>query len=101
MPQLELSPELSLYYEIVPSKAENPWLLLLHPILTDLLWMKSLTDRPDIRKSFNCISFDQRSHGRTQSPISLTIDVHTLAADLAMAMQKLKLPPVRQKTDHL
>lgn len=94
MPQLDLSSEVSMYYEIIPSKAENPWLLLLHPLLTDLSWIKCFADQADINENFNCILFDNRLHGRTRCSVSATLDFNTFAADIAMAMQKLQLPPV-------
>ncbi|EGG09772.1 uncharacterized protein MELLADRAFT_71157 [Melampsora larici-populina 98AG31] len=94
MPFLELSSEVSLYYEIYRSKKENPWILLLHPILTDMSWTTSFSAQPEIKGGFNCIVFDYRIHGRTQAPLTPTLDYYMFAADIAMGMQKLQLPPV-------
>ncbi|KAG0141504.1 hypothetical protein CROQUDRAFT_136112 [Cronartium quercuum f. sp. fusiforme G11] len=94
MPHLELSSDVSLYYETISNKVDHPWLLLIHPLMMDLSWVKGFTEQPDIKTTFNCVLFDLRLHGRTQSPLSSKLDRHTLAADLAMGMQILKLPPV-------
>ncbi|KAH9813023.1 Alpha/Beta hydrolase protein [Melampsora americana] len=94
MPYLELSHEVSLYYETYTSKTENPWILLLHPILTDISWTASFSAQAEIKEGFNCIVFDYRIHGRTQAPLTPTLDYYMFAADIAMGMQRLQLPPV-------
>lgn len=98
MPFLELSSDVKLFYEIHESSPEKPWLLLLHPLIADISWVFSILEHPTIKKNFNCIAFDFRFHGRTQAPISHNVDYFTLAADMAMGMQKLQLPPVRLLT---
>ncbi|KAG0143866.1 hypothetical protein CROQUDRAFT_672679 [Cronartium quercuum f. sp. fusiforme G11] len=94
MPHLDLSTNVSLYYEITPSRDHNPWLLLLHPILTDATWVSSFIKQTSIQNTFNCIVFEFRFHGRSKSIDDHKIDYFTFAADIAMGMQKLKLPPV-------
>ncbi|KAH9823888.1 hypothetical protein DFH28DRAFT_1161807 [Melampsora americana] len=94
MPYLDLSNDLSLYYEMITSKPNNPWILLIHPLLTDISIIKGFTEEVQIKENFNCIVFELRLHGRTKANVTATMDRFTLAADLAFGMQKLHLPPV-------
>lgn len=94
MPYIDLSNDFSMYYEMLTSKPNNPWILLIHPLLTDISIVKGFTEELEIKENFNCILFELRLHGRTKSKVISTMDRFTLAADLAFAMQKLHLPPV-------
>ncbi|KAG0143998.1 hypothetical protein CROQUDRAFT_660531 [Cronartium quercuum f. sp. fusiforme G11] len=94
MPHLEISSEVSMYYEIVSSEPNNPWLLLIHPFISNFSVIKDFAEQPVIKSMFNCILFEMRYHGRTRAPLSAKLDRHTFATDLAMGMQKLQLPPV-------
>ncbi|EGG11396.1 uncharacterized protein MELLADRAFT_59552 [Melampsora larici-populina 98AG31] len=94
MPHLDLSNDLSMYYEMFTSRPDNPWILLIHPLLTEISVVRSFTEQSEIKENFNCILFELRLHGRTKSNVIATMDRFTLAADLAFAMQKLHLPPV-------
>ncbi|SCV72436.1 BQ2448_3973 [Microbotryum intermedium] len=46
-----------------------------------------------IRSSFNIVSIDPRSHGRSRGAIKSTYDRWTAAADVACVMEALQLPP--------
>lgn len=96
MPYLNLSDVLVLYYDIWPSSnKDSPWLLLLHPYLVDCSWTHAFVKQAEINENFNCVTMDSRFHGQTQAEVTPHADYHTIAADVAMAMQMLHLPPVR------
>lgn len=97
MPHVQVSPATTLYYEINPctqnpTLPETPWLLIIHPLFQDSSCITNLSEDPILRENFNVIVFDDRYHGRSESAPSVSFDCYTQAADLAMAMEILKIP---------
>ncbi|KAG0144358.1 hypothetical protein CROQUDRAFT_134435 [Cronartium quercuum f. sp. fusiforme G11] len=100
MPYLTVAPEVELFYEIRHSTSPKPssltpWLLILHPIFLDLTFASVYIDGPgQLLERFNILLIDFRCHGRTRSKVSPRCDLWTLAVDLAVALDKLNLPPL-------
>lgn len=96
MPHLCVAPEVELYYEIrhstASSPSDQPWLLVLHPVFLDLTFALIYLDGPgQLLETFNVLLIDSRCHGRTRSKVYPTCDLWTLAADLAIVLDKLEL----------
>ncbi|CAH7674125.1 Alpha/Beta hydrolase protein [Phakopsora pachyrhizi] len=106
MPFVEVSPGISLYYDIGRCESETrpasemPWLLTLHPLYQDCYYTKRNTEDKTIKSHFNRINFDFRYHGRSKNPVVAAFDVYTLAADIAIGLDKLKIPPVHALALH-
>lgn len=99
MPYVSVAPEVELFYELryttSPNPSSTPWLLVLHPIFLDLTFASVYIDGPDqLLERFNILLIDFRCHGRTRSKVSPCCDLWTLAADLAVAFDKLNLSPL-------
>ncbi|MBW0465260.1 hypothetical protein O181_004975 [Austropuccinia psidii MF-1] len=105
MPFVEVSPDIILYYEILccedsSTDVQKPWLLLVHQLLMDSCYMKPFSNDPVLRKNFNQVFFDLRHHGRSHPPAMASVDLYTLAADLAFGLEKLNIPPVHALGTH-
>lgn len=91
-----VSPGVQLFYEIRPTTATDrrPWLLFLHPTTCDVSLASDFWTDPRFLARFNLIAFDQRHHGRTRAVARGSCDIWSLAADLAIGLHKLHIPPV-------
>ncbi|KAI7959967.1 hypothetical protein MJO29_005035 [Puccinia striiformis f. sp. tritici] len=100
MPSINVAKDVNLFYEIKPISssphpATTPWLVILHPLFLDISFVYPYVNGPgQLLERFNIILIDFRSHGRTRAKVSPSCDLWTLAADLAFALHKLRLPPV-------
>lgn len=106
MPFVEVSSGVRLHYEVTYCEGDaqqaalRPWLMIIHPLLMDSSYLKTLINEPILHKSFNRIAFDARHHGRSQCPPSKAIDLYTLAADFAIGLEKLQIPAVHALGSH-
>ncbi|KZV71409.1 alpha/beta-hydrolase [Peniophora sp. CONT] len=73
-----------------PAKAT---LVLLHPFAFDLTWTASQMEDPRLGDRYNVIAFDSRFSGKSRTKLSGRLDYWVLAADLAYAIQTLRLAP--------
>lgn len=116
MPYVEVSRGVELFYEIEHSgmsEAEwggKPWLMVMHPLLMDGSYVRALTGTGPIAGRFNRIVLDARHHGRSRRTGQQLLppppderhglDLFSLAADLALALRRLNIPPVHALATH-
>ncbi|KAF9224350.1 alpha/beta-hydrolase, partial [Gyrodon lividus] len=72
---------------------EKPTVVILHPLFLDSSWLTKHFDDPRLSSEYNLIAFDQRTQGRSRCRPNAVHDCYVDAADLALAMQTLLLPP--------
>ncbi|KAI9613115.1 hypothetical protein H4Q26_010393 [Puccinia striiformis f. sp. tritici PST-130] len=100
MPFVQVSSEVRLHYEISLCDGDDalqaslrPWLMIVHPLLMDSSYVKSFSEEPVLRSTFNQVLFDARHHGRSTNPTSKAIDLYTIAADFAIGLENSKSMP--------
>ncbi|KAH7888088.1 alpha/beta-hydrolase [Phlebopus sp. FC_14] len=71
----------------------KPTVIILHPLFLDSSWLSRHFDDPRLSSHYNLVAFDQRTMGRSRCRPSPYHDCYVDAADLALAMQALFLPP--------
>ncbi|KNE95336.1 hypothetical protein PSTG_11320 [Puccinia striiformis f. sp. tritici PST-78] len=107
MPFVQVSSEVRLHYEISLCDGDDalqaslrPWLMIVHPLLMDSSYVKSFSEEPVLRSTFNQVLFDARHHGRSTNPTSKAIDLYTIAADFAIGLEKLQIDAVHAIGTH-
>ncbi|KIJ70401.1 hypothetical protein HYDPIDRAFT_164452 [Hydnomerulius pinastri MD-312] len=83
----------SMYGNVGSFDPKRPTVVILHPLFLDSSWLTRHFDDPRLSTEYNLIAFDQRTMGRSRCRPSALHDCYVDAADLALAMQTLLLPP--------
>lgn len=113
MPFLALPGGISLFYELLPClddpthdvassstsapssplPSNKPTLIILSPLLCDITSRCPQATDPRIRAAFNVVCIDLRSQGRTRNEVRASYDHGVAAAEVAFAMEALRIPP--------
>ncbi|KAF9451996.1 alpha/beta-hydrolase [Macrolepiota fuliginosa MF-IS2] len=72
---------------------EKPTVLILHPLFLDTQWLENHWGDPRFYDGCNLIAFDMRCSGRSVCRPSGRHDTWVEAADIALCLLKLRLPP--------
>ncbi|GAA5838731.1 hypothetical protein JCM3766R1_001574 [Sporobolomyces carnicolor] len=94
MPYVALPGNVELYYEQPDGPhdyAKKPSLVLIAPSWTNVLGLSPYVDA--LKQTYNLTLLELRSHGRSKNPVVAEFDFFVGAADVAFAMESLKLPP--------
>ncbi|GAA5887164.1 hypothetical protein JCM16303_002210 [Sporobolomyces ruberrimus] len=94
MPYASLPGSVELYYEQPNAPhdySSKPSLVLIAPSWTNVIALSPYVKA--LEQSYNLTLLELRSHGRTQNPVVAEFDYFVGAADVAFAMEALKLPP--------
>ncbi|GAA5976772.1 hypothetical protein JCM5350_007243 [Sporobolomyces pararoseus] len=94
MPYISLPGSVELYYEQPNSPhdySSKPSLVLIAPSWTNVLALSPYVEA--LKDSYNLTLLELRSHGRSTNPVVAEFDFFVGAADVAFAMEALKLPP--------
>ncbi|BGP37230.1 hypothetical protein JCM10450v2_001138 [Rhodotorula kratochvilovae] len=95
MPHVNLPGSVSLFYEMHTPTGEpdptKPSLLLLAPSWCNVCHLDEYIS--EFKHDYSICAIELRSHGRSVNPVNASYDWFVAAADLAFAMEALRLPP--------
>ncbi|KAL0949803.1 hypothetical protein HGRIS_009839 [Hohenbuehelia grisea] len=72
---------------------EKPTIIIMHPVFLCTRWLDNQFGDPRLDAGYNLIAFDNRVSGRSSARPSGKHDCWVQAADMALFMQRLRLPP--------
>ncbi|GAA6015580.1 hypothetical protein JCM10207_008134 [Rhodosporidiobolus poonsookiae] len=94
MPYVNLPGSVSLWYELHPPSDANtskPSLLLLAPTFMDSTFLDPYVEQ--FKDDYSICTLELRSCGRSRNPVTADYDFTVSAADIALTMEALHLPP--------